>query len=256
MNNNNINRNFSGSDKDGSIPQYNLFQILLMYAWPIVWFMFLIYGIGPIFVKPDGTFPVWAENLIGLLGNGAELVAAIFILRKEGYRLKSKNLRDRINLKFPKKFWKWAACIGAFIIAFGGVLALLPLEAKLANLIPPPDWIPHHPLKYIGDISETPSGISLISKAISWVYQTVVVFLIGNILGEELYYRAALQPKMRGVFGKWNWVASGIGFGLKHLYFWWRIPYLIPVGCALGFIYGPLGSFPLALFFHWLGNVV
>ena len=55
------------------IPQYNLPQILFMYAWPIAWFMFLIYVVGPYFVTPDGTFPLWAENLIGLLGNGAEI---------------------------------------------------------------------------------------------------------------------------------------------------------------------------------------
>ena len=49
---------------------------------------------------------------------------------------------------------------------------------------------------------------------------------------------------------------SGILFGLKHLYVWWRVPYLVPVGIALGFIYGPMGSLPLTIFFHWLGNTL
>jgi len=49
------------------------------------------------------------------------------------------------------------------------------------------------------------------------------------------------------VFGKWSWVAGGVGFGLKHLCLWWRVPYLVPVGLALGSLYGPMGSLPLAL---------
>ena len=43
--------------------------------------------------------------------------------------------------------------------------------------------------------------------------------------------------------------------GLKHLYVWWRVPYLVPTGIAMGFIYGPMGSLPLTMFFHWLGNL-
>jgi len=91
------------------IPQFSLPQVLLMYAWPIAWFMFLIYAVGPMFVSSDGTFPLWAENLIGLLGNGAEIIVAIIILRREGYRLTFKSLRVRMNLRFPDKLWKWGA---------------------------------------------------------------------------------------------------------------------------------------------------
>ena len=238
------------------VPQFNLLQILLMYAWPIAWFMFLIYVVGPYFVTPDGTFPLWAENLIGLLGNGAEITVAILILRREGYRLTSKDLLARINMRFPDKLWKWGACFGAFLLAFVAVLALLPLEAQIATLLPPPDWMPGHPLKEAVTASDPLTNLGFIGRAFSWIFNTVIVFWIFNIFGEELYYRAALIPKLHGVFGKWDWVASGVGFGLKHLYFWWRVPYLISAGIAFGFIYGPMGSFPLALFFHWLGNVL
>ena len=52
-----------------AIPQYRLPMILLMYAWPVAWFSFLIYVVGPVFVRSDGTYPLWAYNLIGVLGN-------------------------------------------------------------------------------------------------------------------------------------------------------------------------------------------
>jgi membrane protease YdiL (CAAX protease family) len=238
------------------IPQYRLPKIVLMYAWPLVWFVFMIYVVGPTFVRTDGTFPLWAENLVGLLGNGAELIVALLIFRREGYRLTFKSLRKRINARFPDKLWKWAACLGAFVLAVAAVLLLLPLEVKIATVLPPPDWMPGHPLQEGPSPQEPSSGENLVGNVLSWIYQFVIIGLLLNFFGEELYYRAALQPKMRGVFGKWAWVASGVGFGLKHLYFWWRVPYLIPAGFAFGFIFGPMGSLPLSIFFHWLGNTI
>jgi membrane protease YdiL (CAAX protease family) len=75
-----------------------------------------------------------------------------------------------------------------------------------------------------------------------------------NMIGEELYYRGALQPKMRGVFGRWDWVANGILFALKHVYFWWRLHFIWPGGLAFAFIFGPMGSLPLSILAHWIGN--
>jgi membrane protease YdiL (CAAX protease family) len=244
-----------------AIPQYGIPNILLMYAWPVAWFAFLIYVIGPSFVRPDGTFPLWGHNLIGVLGNGAELVVALIILRREGHRLRpkallSRTLRARINLRFPDKLWKWGACVGAFIVAVGLVMLAVPLETKIATLLPPPDWMPDHPLHEVSTLQGPSEDRNPAGQVLFWIFQFVVIGLILNYLGEGLYYRAALQPKLRGVFGRWAWVAAGVGFGLKHLYFWWRVPYLVPVGLALAFLYGPMGSLPLALFFHWLGNAL
>ena len=177
------------------IPQYSLPKILFMYAWPLAWFAFLIYVIAPLFLRPDGTLPLWGENLVNFLGHGAELIVALIILRREGYRLNAtalrsrSNLRARINWHFPDKAWKWAACVGAFVVAVAAVLLLLPLETEIAAILPPPDWMPDHPLKEASNLQ-------------------------------------AQSPDMN------------------------------PVGIAMGFIYGPMGSLPLAIFFHWLGNVL
>ena len=54
----NINENqqkqFAAADQS-SIPQYSFPVIVLMFAWPVAWFMFLIYVIGPMMVRADGT---------------------------------------------------------------------------------------------------------------------------------------------------------------------------------------------------------
>jgi hypothetical protein len=40
---------------------------------------------------------------------------------------------------------------------------------------------------------------------------------------------------MQGVFGEWDWVVNGIGFGLYHLHQPWVLPGSILVGLVLAF---------------------
>jgi membrane protease YdiL (CAAX protease family) len=46
----------------------------------------------------------------------------------------------------------------------------------------------------------------------------LVSCLFNYFLGEELLFRGILLPKMRGVFGKWDWVANSALFALYHLH--------------------------------------
>ena len=245
------------SDEAG-IPQYSLLMIIFMFAWPAALFTFLIYVIAPMLLSPDGTLPSWATPLIQLLGNGAELAVALIILRREGYRLTPRALRERINLRFPDKLWKWGAAAGSFLLAVVLVLLLLPLMTNMATVLPPPDFLPAdlHPLKEVTVTQEESPDVNLVSNVLSFLFTFVLLDFVMNIIGEELYYRGALQPKMRGVFGRGDWIANGIGFTLKHVYFWWRFPVILPAGLSFAFIFGPMGSLPLSVFFHWLANII
>lgn len=238
-----------------SIPQYNLPVIVLMFVWPIVWFMFMIYVIGPILLRADGSFPSWAGIAISILGNGAETAAALIIFRREGYRLTLSSLRERIHWRFPKGWKKWLAFVAVFIVAYALSMMLSPVSDAIAKVSNIPDWMPGHPLKEVNSIQEAYPDIHLQGNFLFFFVQNFIVIILLNMFGEELYYRAALQPKMKGVFGKWNWVAAGVGFAFKHLYWWWRVPMLIPAGMAFAFIFGPLGSLPLAIIAHWIGNM-
>ena len=236
------------------IPQYSLPKIVLMFTWPIAWFGFLIYGVGPMLLRPDGFLPTWAANLIWLLGNLAELVVALMIFRREGYRLTFSALRERINWRWPKTWKKWVAFIVVFVVAYAGVMLLMPTQDWIATAVPPPDWLPDHPLKEINSLQEGYPDVNFAGNYLFFIYRFIVLGFIMNMVVEELYYRAALQPKLRGVFGKWDWVASGVGFALKHLYYWWRVPFLVPAGLGFAFIFGPIGSLPLSILSHWIAN--
>ena len=238
-----------------SIPQFRLPMILLMFAWPIAWFAILVYGVGPIFLRADGSIPTWVVILLSLLGNGAEIAVSLIIFRREGYRLTFSALRERINWRWPKGWKVWGIFVVGFLLFFSLAMFISPTTEGIAEVISVPDWMPGHPLKEIDSLQAGYPDINFEGNWLFFIIQNFVVVIIFNMFGEELYYRAALQPKMRGVFGKWDWVANGVGFALKHLYFWWRVPMLIPAGLGFAFIFGPVGSLPLSIISHWIGNM-
>jgi membrane protease YdiL (CAAX protease family) len=238
-----------------SIPQYSFPKIVLMFAWPIVWFAFLIYGIAPMLLRSNGSLPTWAVIVISILGNSAEVACALIIFRREGYRLTFSSLRERVHWHWPKGWKLWLAFVGVFIAAFALSMLISPTAESIAKVSSIPDWMPGHPLKEVNSLQDAYPDITFKDNYLFFIVQNFIVVIIFNMFGEELYYRAALQPKMKGVFGHWDWVANGIGFAMKHLYWWWRVPTLIPAGIAFAFIFGPLGSLPLAILSHWIGNM-
>ena len=63
----------------------------------------------------------------------------------------------------------------------------------------------------------------------------VVLSVFNTFLGEEFIFRGVLLPKMKGVFGRWDWVANGVAFGLYHLHQPWGLPGNILHGLLLAF---------------------
>ena len=47
------------------------------------------------------------------------------------------------------------------------------------------------------------------------------------MLGEELLFRGLLLPRMRGAFGRWDWVANKLLFAMYHLHKIWSWPSMI-----------------------------
>ena len=74
-------------------------------------------------------------------------------------------------------------------------------------------------------------------QALEGAWQVLVLFiflgLFNTVLGEELLFRGILLPKMRGAFGRGDWLANGLIFGLYHLHQPWSIPGAIIDGTLL-----------------------
>ncbi len=61
------------------------------------------------------------------------------------------------------------------------------------------------------------------------------MIIVYTFLGEEFLFRGVLLPKMNGFFGRWDWAANAVMFGLYHLYQPWGIPGNILDGLVFAF---------------------
>ena len=243
--------------KPPDVPQDSLGKILLMFAWPAAWFTLLIYGIGRQFVPSGEVTPTWLLLLIIVLGTGAELVAGLFLLRREGYPLRIRALRERIRWSWPKGWKAWTLAVIVFILGMSLSMAMGPVNRALASVpgFVPPDWwgAASNPTIRVTGAADVFPDINLGGNYL-FVLLYFFIGLVFNIFGEEIYYRGYLLPRMRKVFGKWDWVANGILFTLKHIYQRWMFPGILVGGLGFAFAAGPLGSLPLAMVYHWVGN--
>jgi uncharacterized protein len=68
------------------------------------------------------------------------------------------------------------------------------------------------------------AGQAFMSGNWGWFALIIALSLFNTVLGEELLFRGVLLPRMRGAFGRWDWVANGFLFAFYHLHMPWAIP--------------------------------
>jgi membrane protease YdiL (CAAX protease family) len=228
-----------------------------MFAWPAVWFTLLIYAIGRQFIPENSTTPTWLLLLVIVLGTGAELVAGLILLHREGYPLRISALRDRICWRWPKGWKAWMLAGVVFMLGMSLSMMMGRVNHVLASVpgFVPPEWwhAASNPKVQVNSANDVFPDTTLKGNFL-FVLLYFIIGLVFNIFGEEIYYRGFLLPRMRGVFGKWDWVANGVLFTLKHVYQRWLYPGILVGGLSFAFAAGPLGSLPLAMAYHWIGN--
>jgi membrane protease YdiL (CAAX protease family) len=238
-------------------PQFGFGRIVLMFAWPAAWYTLLIYVFGRLFIPQGDTTPTWFLLLVTVLGGGAELSAGLILLRAEGYRLSMDALRDRLRLRWPKGLKAWGLAVIVLLLGMSLSMAMGPVNAWLAKMpgFAPPEWWPpaSNPTIQVSSAADFFPDVNLAGNFL-FVALYFVITLGFNIFGEEIYYRGYLLPRMRAAFGRWDWVANGVLFTLKHVYQRWLYPGLLAGSLCFAFAAGPLGSLPLAMVYHWIGN--
>jgi uncharacterized protein len=255
----NVQGSLAERNDQAGVPQYRLPMILFMFAWPAAWFMFLIWVVSPLLFgtpAPGEFLSTWLFFGVATLGNAAELIVALVVLRREGYRLTIRDLRDRARLRLPRG-WKAWSLVPVALALYALSIVLAPLNEALATVpgfVPPAWWPPiTNPTVEVTAPEDLFPDITL---AGNFLFLAVVLIygIVFNTLGEELYYRSMLLPKMRGVFGKWDWVANGILFELKHVYQRWTWGAGPFNSLAFALLGGPVGSVWLAMLLHWAGS--
>jgi len=169
-----------------------------------------------------------------------EFMLAMIILYREEGNIRPGAIRRRFRLNHPvsartgetkKALWWWIVPL-ILLVAFIG-MAVRPMIVNFTGTVFP---------SLTGLINTFESKAMYDPKlfdqwvgAWGWFGLIFVQSLFNAALGEEFLFRGVLLPKMESVFGKWDWVANGVIFGLYHLHQPWGIPSSILTGLIYAF---------------------
>ena len=224
--------------------QYSLAQILGVWAAAALPMAFLAWIAVPLLRDELGGDEPFVKALLICLPVGLiwQFVLVLILLRRELGGLEWPRVRDALWLRRPRdpktgrvggRVWWWAL--------------LFVLLAGLWQTVP---GIEGPSPRDLGDFLDSDRGEDFFRGAWGWFAVVVVLQIFNTMLGEELLFRGLLLPRMQGVFGKRDWVANGLLFGVYHLHVPWAIPSSLVNGV---FFYAyPTRRFESA----WMGIIV
>jgi uncharacterized protein len=220
--------------------QYTLWQILG------IW----LAGGAPMWILGWLVYPALSQNLAtadaGMLryklltvGLVWQFVLSMVIVYREEGNIRFGTIRRRFWLNNPispktgrqdNRLWWLLIPFTLVIVALemGGSPALDGLWTKLFPFLA-------EPLGYSPAILFSPDLRAHWVGAWGFLALFVLNAVFNTFLGEEFLYRGVLLPKMEGVFGRWDWVANGVIFGMYHLHQPWGIPGNIVTGLVFAF---------------------
>ena len=229
--NNTSNPEMTAWNEDQSENQYSLAKILGIWALAAIPMSILGWIVFPEVSPNFNTDPLGAGvTRLVLLTVGLIwlfIFSMIIIYREEG-DLRWETIRQRLWLNTPRdpktgqprrKLWLWL--IPFIILGTTYGIFLTPMVENLwVSTLP---FFAEPPGYDAGVLLESPEVQSQLVGAWWFFLLFFIASLFNTVLGEEFLFRGVLLPKMNGVFGKWDWVANGVLFGLYHLHQPWSI---------------------------------
>ena len=156
-----------------------------------------------------------------------EFVLSMLILHREEGNIRIETIRRRFRLNNPVSPKTGQKDNRLWWLLIPLVLLIYLLQSKVAPVLNGM-WLGFFPF-----LAE-PQGFKMAAlfapeMRTLWVGAWNLLALIAlqsifNAFGEEFLFRGVLLPRMKGVFGKWDWVANAVTFGLYHLHQPWGLP--------------------------------
>jgi uncharacterized protein len=235
------------------IPQYGLSKILLIWAAAAIPMGILGWVVAPALVNAT-QLPLLARTGALTVGLVWQFILVMILLYREAGNLRWSSIRPRLWLTTPRsprtgeprgRLWWWLVPLLP-VTAIFQVQFQKPLDHLAVSLFP---FLVEPQKGY--DLSmalATPQAQAQLVGAWNVWGIFVLLALFNTFLGEELLFRGFLLPRMAGVFGKGDWVANGLLFGLYHLHQPWSI--------LSSVVLGILFAFPSRRFHHaWFGII-
>lgn len=214
-----------------TIPQYSVGKILAIWAAAAVPMAILGWVVAPalVFGSPTGRQAFTSRVMALTVGLIWQFVLAMIIVYREAGDLRWATICRRLWLNTPKdpktgqpraRLWLWL--VPLVILSAVWELALHePLDTLWVKLFP----FFAEPAGFGGrELFESPEARAQLVGAWPFLALYMLNAVFNTFLGEELLLRGVLLPKMQGVFGKWDWLANGVLFGMYHLHQPWGIP--------------------------------
>lgn len=209
---------------DTNQTQYSFWQIIAIWALAAVPMVFLAWIVAPAVIPHSRYIPGVLYWVLMIAGMFWQFLVSMAIIYNELGTLRWATIRQRTWLQLPrnpingqpnpKLFW-WLIPAILFSALVGLGLSGY-LDAIMGRLFPA-----LYPSVYQDSSQLANFGL----KGQWWLLGIALVSgLFNYFLGEELLFRGVLLPKMRMVFGKYDWVANAVLFGLYHLHKPWSIP--------------------------------
>ena len=209
-----------------SSKQYSLKKILAIWASVTAPMAVLAFVVAPAIIPRTSLHPGlvhWMCIVVGLIW---QFVVSLAVLRHELGGLHWPTIQKRIWLNLPrdrqtgkprKVLFLWA--VPAIAANALGLYLATWLDTGWTNWLPALREPSYTSIQGLADPQFQGQwwilGVALTSMAFNY------------ILGEELLFRGVLLPKMAGVFGRWDWVANTVLFGLYHVHKIWAWPSMI-----------------------------
>ena len=204
------------------IPTWSRSTVLMVWAAAALPMAALAWVIAPTLAHSFSGPAALPQALILSLGAGLiwQFILVLIVVRREQGTLSWPVLKAALWLSAPvsprtgrrsNKLW-WM---------------VIPLMLLLAA----EEMLPSLPTPSTRDTSAffgSDAGQSWMSGNWIWFAILIVQFVFNTALGEELFFRGLLLPRM-GAFGRGDWVANGVLFACYHLHEPWVIPQTILV---------------------------
>ena len=185
----------------------------------------------------------WPRALLACMSAGLvwQAVVVLVLVRRETGTLRWRPVADALWLRKPAsrdtgrgggRVW-WVLLPAVLVVGLEQLLPSLPVPAG----------------RDLGAFLRSADGHAFLSGNWPWFTVTVVMALFNTVLGEELLFRGLMLPRMRGVFGRADWLANGLLFAAYHVHLPWVIPKALLDTLALAY---PARRYRSA----WLGIIV
>jgi membrane protease YdiL (CAAX protease family) len=201
-----------------AVRQYSLVQILAVWAAAAIPMAVLAWLVAPLLGTLLGGETGFIKALLLCITAGLiwQFVLTLILVRCEQGTLRWERVREALWLLSPRdprsgrvggRVWLWVIpfVLLFFIWEFFGFDITGPASHDLALFL------------------ET-NGQEFFSGNWVWFAVLTVELIFNTVLGEDLLFRGLLLPRMRGVFGRGDFVANGVLFAFYHLHQPWSIP--------------------------------